>query len=49
VLPIVQKNAQTMTDAERRNMEINAQTLRMAHAVERDPQQAAYTARSTQT
>lgn len=42
VLPIVQKNAQTMTHAERRNMEINAQTLRMAHAVERDPQQAAY-------
>lgn len=42
VLPIVKKNAQTMTDAERRNMEINRQALLMAHAVERDPEKAAY-------
>ena len=41
VLPIVEKNAQTMTDKERRNMELNAQALRMAHAVERDEDQAA--------
>ena len=42
VLPIVKKNAQTMTDKERRNMELNTQALRMAHAVERDPVQSAY-------
>ena len=42
VLPIVEKSAKTMTDKERRNMELNAQALRMAHAVERDPEQAAY-------
>lgn len=42
VLPIVQKNAQTMTDKERRNMELNKQAMRMAHAVERDPVKAAY-------
>lgn len=43
-LPIVKKNASTMTEAERRNIEINTQALRLAHAVERDPEQlAAYT------
>ena len=41
MLPIVKKNAKTMTDAERRNMEQYAQALKMAHAVERDPEQAA--------
>ena len=40
-LPILNKDASTMTDAERRNMELNAQALRMAHAVEKDPEQAA--------
>ena len=43
-LPIVKKNAETMTDAERSNIEMNTEALRMAHAVERDPEQrAAYT------
>ena len=42
VLPVLAKNAKTMTDAERQNMELNAQALRMAHAVERDPEQAAH-------
>lgn len=42
VLPIVEKNAKTMTDNERLNMELNAQALRMAHAVMRNPEQAAY-------
>ena len=42
VLPIVKKNTKTMTDAERRNMEMNTQALRMAHAVEKDPEQAAF-------
>ena len=41
VLPIVKKEAVTMTDAERRNMEMNRQALKMAHAIERDPEQAA--------
>lgn len=41
MLPIVKKNAKTMTDNERRNMELNRQALRMAHAVERDPEQVA--------
>lgn len=41
VLPIVEKNAMTMTDAERRNMELNTEALRMAHAVEKDPEQLA--------
>lgn len=40
-LPILKKNAKTMTDAERRNMEMNTQALRMAHAVERNPEQLA--------
>lgn len=40
-LPIVKKNAETMTDAERSNIEMNTQALRMAHAVERDPEQRA--------
>lgn len=40
-LPIVKKNVSTMTDAERRNMEMNTQALRMAHAVERNPEQLA--------
>lgn len=42
VLPIVRKNAATMTDAERRNIEMNTRALKMAHAVERDPEQSAY-------
>ena len=41
VLPIVKKEASTMTDAERRNMDLNTQALKMAHAIERDPEQAA--------
>ncbi len=41
VLPIVKKNAQTMTAEERRNMELNTDALRMAHAVERDEELAA--------
>ena len=41
VLPIVKKEAATMTDAERRNMDLNRQALKMAHAIERDPEQAA--------
>ena len=41
VLPIVKKDAATMTDAERRNMDLNTQALKMAHAIERDPEQAA--------
>ena len=40
MLPIVKKEAATMTDAERRNMEQYAQALKMAHAVERDPELA---------
>lgn len=39
VLPIAQKNAQTITAEERRNMELNTQALRLAHAVERDQEQ----------
>lgn len=42
VLPIVKKNTQTMTSAERHNMELHRQALRMAHAVEHDPEKAAY-------
>ena len=34
-------DAVQMTDAERRNMEMNTQALRMAHAVERNPEQLA--------
>ena len=41
ILPIVKKNAKTMTENERRNMEMNRQALLMAHAVERDPEQVA--------
>ena len=41
VLPIVKKEAATMTNAERRNMDLNRQALKMAHAIERDPEQAA--------
>ena len=41
VLPIVKKNAQTMSDEERRNMELNTEALRLAHAVERDQALAA--------
>lgn len=41
VLPIVKKEAQTMTDAEGRNMELNRQALVMAHAVEKAPEQLA--------
>ena len=40
-LPIIEKNADTMTDAERRNSDIYRQALRLAHAVERDPEQRA--------
>ena len=40
-LPILKKNVRTMTDAERRNMEMNTQALRMAHAVESNPEQLA--------
>ena len=41
VLPIVKKNAQTMTAEERRNMDLNTEALRLAHAVERDEELAA--------
>ena len=41
-LPIPVKNAATMTDAERRNSDIYRQALRLAHAVLRDPEQAAF-------
>jgi len=42
VLPVLRKDASTMTANEQRNMETNRQALLMAHAVERDPEQAAY-------
>lgn len=42
VLPIVKKNVKTMTAAERKNIELNTQALRMAHAVMRDPKKVAY-------
>lgn len=41
VLPIVKKTDASMTAAERANMELNTQAMRLAHAVERDPEQAA--------
>ena len=40
-LPAVEKDASTMSDAERRNIEMNTQAVRMAHAVEKDPEQVA--------
>ena len=40
-LPIIQKNADTMTDAERRNIEIHIEATRRAHAVIADPEQLA--------
>ena len=41
-LPIVKKDASTMTESERRNMELNIRAMRMAHAVENDPERAPY-------
>ena len=42
VLPIVEKTAATMTDAERQNIELNKLTLTKLHAVERDAKKMAY-------
>ena len=41
VLPVLRKDASTMTANEQHNMDINRQALLMAHAIERDPEQAA--------
>ena len=38
-LPIIQKNADTMTDAERRNIEIHTEAINRAHAIMADPEQ----------
>ena len=38
-LPIIQKNAATMTDAERRNIEIHTEAINRAHAIMADPEQ----------
>ena len=38
-LPILQKNAATMTDAERRNIEIHTEAINRAHAIMADPEQ----------
>jgi hypothetical protein len=40
-LPILQKNAATMTDAERRNIEIHTEAINRAHAIMSDPEQLA--------
>ena len=37
-LPIIQKNADTMTDAERRNIEIHTEAINRAHAIMADPE-----------
>lgn len=41
-LPIVQKNASTMSDAERLNIERNTLVLKRVHAIKRDPVQLAH-------
>lgn len=41
-LPIVQKNAATMSDAERLNIERNTLVLKRVHAIKRDPEQLAH-------
>ena len=41
-LPIVQKNAATMSDTERLNIERNTLVLKRVHAIKRDPIQLAY-------
>ncbi len=41
-LPIIQKNADTMTDAERRNFEIHTEAINRAHAIMSDPEQLAH-------
>ena len=41
-LPIVQKNAATMSDAERLNIERNTLVLKRVHAIKRDPVQLAH-------
>lgn len=41
-LPIVQKDFATMPENERKNIELNIQAMRMAHAVENDPERAPY-------
>ncbi len=41
-LPIIQKNADTMTDAERRNIEIHTEAINRAHAIMADPDQLAH-------
>ena len=42
VLPIVEKTAATMTDAEKQNIELNKLTLTKLHAAERDAKKMAY-------
>lgn len=41
LLPVIRKNADTMTDAERRNIEIHIEATRRAHAIIADPEQLA--------
>ncbi len=42
LLPILQKNADTMTDAERRNIEIHTEAINRAHAIMADPEQCSH-------